>query len=74
MKSISETIESLKVIRAALCSYHSQYGKLCDCKFGVHLLPGKKWPTLPTGENGCGCPELYTAIAYLEDLEKISKS
>jgi len=40
---------------------------MCDCKFGVKLTgPSKKH--LPSGENGCGCPELYTAIAYLGEL------
>jgi len=79
--SIQQIIEALKVIRQGLCSYKSSYGKKCDCKFGVRLEePPFDWTTyqmhhkpdtalrLPRGEKGCGCPELYTAIAYLGEL------
>lgn len=72
-KSIDETITALKVIRTALCVYKSPNGKMCDCKFGVHHLPNQKLPQLPRSESGCGCPELYEAIAYLEELKKIKE-
>jgi hypothetical protein len=64
--TIKETIDALKTIRSALCVYHAPYGRTCDCKFGVQLEPGRPYPVLPRGEVGCGCPELYQAIYYLE--------
>lgn len=68
MLSVDETITALKVIRTALCAYRSPHGKPCDCKFGVRHIKDRQIPTLPTGENGCGCPEIYQAIKYLEEL------
>jgi hypothetical protein len=70
-QSIEETIEALMVIRGSLCSYRSRHGKLCDCKFGVRQIKGPNGiPMLPSGERGCGCPELYQAIGYLKQLRK----
>lgn len=65
--SIHQTIESLKIIQQGLCAYRSSYGKKCDCKFGVKL---KNELDAYRGREGtgCGCPELYTAIAYLGEL------
>lgn len=68
-RTIEETIVALEVIRSALCAYRSSHGQLCDCKFGVHHVKDKNGhPSLPTGETGCGCPELYQAIGYLKEL------
>lgn len=70
-QSIEETIQALMVIRGSLCSYRSPHGKVCDCKFGVKQIRGKDgFPALPSGERGCGCPELYQAIGYLKQLRK----
>jgi len=71
-RTIEETILALEVIRSALCAYRSPHGQLCDCKFGVHHLKDKNGqPCLPTGETGCGCPELYQAIGYLKELREL---
>lgn len=70
--TIEETIEALMVIRGCLCAYRSRQGKKCDCKYGVKQIKGKNgYPILPSGEEGCGCPELYQAIYYLKELKDL---
>jgi len=66
--TLRETINALKIIRKSRCAYGADFGKLCDCKFGVKLT-GPLKTRLPYGEKGSGCPELYQAIFFLEELE-----
>jgi hypothetical protein len=73
-RTIKESIQDLEVIRSALCSYRSRHGKKCDCKFGVKHIKGQKYPALSSGENGCGCPELYEAMHHLRAYLKIMEA
>ncbi len=66
IKTADETIEALKIIRESVCSYGQKYGQHCDCKYGVTKEKFGKGR-----ENGCGCPELYSAIELLGAIEQL---
>lgn len=68
-KERKKIIKAVKIIREAICCYN---GPPCDCKYGLDddkvNYDRLNKPILPNNSEKTGCPELYTVLLLLNNI------